>query len=128
MPKLPAANSRTLIRRLVRVALAFAAHRQRGAARKLTEAEIASLLQSAEDTHDLAHETDAQSEALAQALAELPERRRAILVAALQDKAPWRAIAKRLGVSMGTVNIELRRALEHGARRLRQIRGASDKN
>jgi RNA polymerase sigma-70 factor (ECF subfamily) len=49
---------------------------------------------------------------LARAVSRLPERRRAILLAASVDGLPHQEIAGRWGISRRTVLVELRRALD----------------
>ena len=55
-------------------------------------------------------------------LDELPARRRAIFLAARLDELPHREIAKRFGVSIDTVDRELKQAFEFFAERLGKIR------
>ncbi|MGT2504599.1 RNA polymerase sigma factor [Bradyrhizobium guangxiense] len=57
-------------------------------------------------------------EALDRALAELPVRARQVFVAAVVKKQPDHEIAAQLGVSIRTVEIDLRNALKHCAERL----------
>jgi len=52
---------------------------------------------------------------LEEAIARLPERRRKILIAARMHERSCRDIARELGLSTRTVEIELRRALDHCA-------------
>jgi RNA polymerase sigma-70 factor (ECF subfamily) len=81
------------------------------------------------DDHELDPEEILQaqqewSELLA-ALNELPERRRAVFMAARLDELPRREIARRLGISIDTVDRELKQAFEYFAKRqdkIRQIR------
>ncbi len=112
---------------LFRIATNIAVDRQRTDARRLLATEIEALLDLPDDTPDPARIVEARSEleALERALAEMPERRRAIFKAALLDKVPRREIAKRFGVSIRTVDTEIQRALEYGARRLQESRGAN---
>ncbi len=109
---------------LFRIAINIAVDRRRTDARRLSTLEIDALLDFPDDSPDPARIVEARSEleALGRALAEMPERRRAIFKAALLDHVPRREIAKRLGVSIRTVDIEIQRALEHGARRLQEFR------
>jgi RNA polymerase sigma factor (sigma-70 family) len=106
---------------LFRIALNIAADQRRAQARKLTDGEVDALLNIADEAPDPARVVEARSElaALAQALEELPERRRAIFKAALLDSIPRRDIAKRFGVSVRTIDFEIQRALEHGQRRIK---------
>lgn len=109
---------------LFRIALNIAADRRRSEARKLTVAEIDVVLEVADEAPDPARAAEARSDLrlLEQALAELPERRRAIFKAALLDETPRREIAKKFGVSVRTVDFEIQRALAHGTCRLQQTR------
>lgn len=111
---------------LFRIALNIAADRRRAEARKLTTSELDELLQIADEAPDPERVVEARSElkALERAIAELPERRRAIFKAALLDNIPRRDIAKTFGVSVRTVDFEIQRALEHGMRHLEQNYGA----
>ena len=63
-------------------------------------------------------ESRLEVEALKRALEDLPERRRAIFLASWVEELPHREIAERYGVSVRTVQVELKRALEHCAARL----------
>jgi RNA polymerase sigma-70 factor, ECF subfamily len=60
--------------------------------------------------------------ALLAALDELPARRRAVFLAARLDELSHREIAERLGVSIDTVDRELKQAFEFFARRLGKTR------
>ena len=62
--------------------------------------------------------------ALLAALEELPARRRTIFLAARLDELPHREIARRLGVSLDTVDRELKQAFELFAKRLGKTRRA----
>lgn len=110
---------------LFRIALNIAADRRRAEARKLLSDEVDALLDIADDAPDPERIVEARSEiaALESALAELPERRRAIFKAVLLDNIPRRELAKRFGISVRTVDFEVQRALEHGMRRLNQNSG-----
>ena len=122
-PILPGGRLTTgLARSLIRFAMTLAADRRRSAARRLTTAEIASLLANEDVARDFGDH--AQPEHLTQILAELPERRRAILLAVLNG-TPQQEIAERFGLSVRTVDNEVHRALEHGLRRLEERRDAS---
>lgn len=96
-----------LLRCLVQLARKQARDRRRSAARRLTAAEIAGLLGSA-DAIDTAH-----ARALEQAVVALPPRSRAILLAVLEN-TPRRTVARRFGLSVRAVDNELQRALEQG--------------
>src|SRR5262249_37069688 len=56
--------------------------------------------------------------ALERVLAELPPLSRAIFVAAVVEEQPYRAIAARFGMSLRSVEREMRRVLDHCGKRL----------
>ncbi|WP_375595209.1 RNA polymerase sigma factor [Algihabitans albus] len=87
---------------------------------RLTVAETEALLQIPDDTPGPMRvvESRLEVEALKRALEDLPERRRAIFLASWVEELPHREIAERYGVSVRTVQVELKRALEHCAARL----------
>lgn len=105
---------------LFRIAVNIAADKRRSEARRLTTDEVDVLLDIADETPDPARIVEARSELLAleRALLEMPERRRAIFRAVLLEKQPRSELAKRFGISVRTVDIEVQRALEQGARHL----------
>lgn len=107
---------------LFRIAINIAVDQRRAAARRLTVMEIDALLDFPDDTPDPARIVEARSEleALERVLAEMPDRRRAIFKAVLVEKVPRRDLAKRYNVSIRTIDIEVQRALEYGARRLQE--------
>ena len=100
---------------LFQVALNAARDTQRGERRHLTAAEIDGLLHLPDDKPGPEHAAEARSDLrrLEAALAELPPRRRAILLAARLDDMPRQEIARRLGISLRLVSKELRLAHEH---------------
>ncbi len=110
---------------LLRIAVNIAVDRRRADARRLSSTEVDALLDFADEAPGPARIVEARSElqALERALAEMPPRRRAIFKAVLLDKIPRRDIAKRFNVSIRTIDIEVQRALEYGARRLRESLG-----
>ena len=81
------------------------------------------MLELPDDGPDAADAVQSREEIriLRLALAEMPERRRAIFVAARLDGEPHRTIAARHGVSQRTVELELRRALEECAERIGRL-------
>jgi RNA polymerase sigma-70 factor (ECF subfamily) len=105
---------------LLRVALNVAADRRKHDNRKLTPSEIELLRHSADHMVDPAQIVEGrfEIEALCRALDDLPERRRAILLASRIEEAPHEEIAERLGISIRTVEKELKRALVHCGERL----------
>ncbi|WP_072389373.1 sigma factor-like helix-turn-helix DNA-binding protein [Hyphomicrobium sp. CS1BSMeth3] len=108
---------RGLTHRLARMALELAADRQRAPARKLTSGEIEALLDVGDDPRPIP-----SSDLLAEALAGLPERRRAILIAVLLEDTPRHVIARRFGISTRTLDTELRHALLEALRYVEQMR------
>ncbi|RTL72991.1 MAG: RNA polymerase sigma factor [Hyphomicrobiales bacterium] len=112
------ADVRSPTRYLLRIALNIAADRRRSEARVLTAREVDTLLEIPDETPDQERVASARSEleALARAMATLPERQRTIFNAALIDNVPRREIARRFGVSVRTVDLEIQRALEQCVR------------
>ncbi|WP_076866182.1 RNA polymerase sigma factor [Bradyrhizobium mercantei] len=100
---------------LYRVALNIAADRRRSDRSRLAAADVEAIHQRAQDDLDPARITEARLElaALAQAINAMPERRRAIFVAARLEGLPYKMIAARLGVTVRVVDRELAIALEH---------------
>lgn len=95
-------------------------HRRSPERRLLDAADVHDLLDLAADApspEDIAAAREEMA-ALRRALDELPERRRAMFVAARVQDMPHKAIAARHGVSVRTVESEVARALEHCAKRL----------
>lgn len=113
---------RNPIHYLFRIAVNIAADRRRSEARRLTTSEIDVLLDIADEDPGPARTVEARSELLAleRALSEMPDRRRAIFKAVLIEQIPRRELAERFGVSIRTIDIEVQRALEYGARRLQE--------
>lgn len=89
-------------------------------ARRLAPDEIEALLFIESEAPDPEQTAAAREDmaALHAALAELPARRRAIFVAARVEERPHREIAARFGVTTRTVDVEIRKALDHCAARL----------
>ncbi len=115
---------------LYRVALNVAADHSKEARRRIAKAEIEELRRR--DDHELdpgqIMEARADLADLQRALDELPRRRREIFIAARLDECSHREIAARLGVSVDTVDRELKRALDFFSKRLkkeRPVKGAS---
>lgn len=109
---------------LFRIALNIAEDRRQSDSRLLNIAEIEELYeladQLADDRSDPLRTLEARAklDALEGALAELPRRRRAIVMAARVDEITHRDIALRFGISTRTVEKELRAGLEHCCARL----------
>jgi RNA polymerase sigma factor (sigma-70 family) len=105
---------------LFRVAMSVAANRRRLENRRMTQSEIEAFVNFADDAPDPARIIEARSEieALKRAMMELPARRRQILIAACIDETPYYNIARRFGVTVRTIQVELKQALTHCALRL----------
>jgi RNA polymerase sigma factor (sigma-70 family) len=105
---------------LFRIALNIAADRRRAEARRLERSEVELLLQLDADELDPERIAAARSSvrSLAQALDELPERRRAIFLAARTEGKAIAEIAARFGISTRMVERELKQALDHCRDRL----------
>jgi RNA polymerase sigma factor (sigma-70 family) len=105
---------------LFRIALNIAADRRRSEARRLERSEVELLLQVETDELDPERIAAARSSvrSLAQALAELPERRRAIFMAARTEGKVISEIAARFDISTRMVERELKQALDHCRARL----------
>jgi RNA polymerase sigma-70 factor (ECF subfamily) len=105
---------------LFRMAVNAAADQRQAESRYLTGNEVEELLSTGADSIDPARVMHAQSEvaALSEALAELTERQRAILIAARVDDTPLQEIADRFGISVRMVGKEIKKALEFCAGRL----------
>ena len=105
---------------LFRMALNAATDQRIAHSRVLTGAEVEALMDEAADHLDPATVAFSQSEmaALAAALRELPERQRAILIAARIEQQPIDSIADQHGVSSRMVGKDLKKALQHCAGRL----------
>lgn len=107
---------------LFRIALNIANDRRRADSRRLTADEVDCLLDIPDDRPDPAREVEDRSEVsqLKRAIAELPERRRVVLTLSRIDGLPHREIAARLGVTVRTVETDLKQAIEHCADRLKR--------
>jgi RNA polymerase sigma factor (sigma-70 family) len=101
---------------LMRVALNVATDRQRVETRRARRSEINAIIENVlDDAPGPAEQLQARRELalLKEAIEELPERRRAILIAARLEGTPHRQIAERFGISKRMVQIELKYALQH---------------
>jgi RNA polymerase sigma-70 factor (ECF subfamily) len=108
---------------LFRIALNVAVDRHRADVRWSDRAGVAALLHSDDDQLDPEHAVLMQSEmaAMEKVLAELPERRRAIFLAALTEELPYREIANRFGISLRSVEREMSHAFEHCSKRFKKM-------
>lgn len=101
---------------LFRMALNVAASNRRSETRRLTPIEVGVVLDAvADDAPNAEQIADVRSTlAYVHALvAQLPERRRAIVEAAWFGDAPYREIAQAHGLSLRMIQIELRHGLAH---------------
>jgi RNA polymerase sigma factor (sigma-70 family) len=107
---------------LFEIAINIANDRKRAESRRLTVDEVDRLLEIPDDRPDAARVIEDRSEIkrLRRAIAELPERRRQILLLSRIEGVPNREIAKMLGVSVRTIEIDLKQAVEHCAQRLQR--------
>ena len=107
---------------LFRIAVNLARDRQRAEDRRLTTAEVETLLSVAAEAPDPEQVVTARAElrALEAAMAELTPRRRAILLAARLDGLSRREIAARYRISVRLVQRELQEAQDYCAARIRR--------
>jgi RNA polymerase sigma-70 factor (ECF subfamily) len=100
---------------LYRVALNIATDQKRADKSWLGKIEIEAIYRRAQDDLDPARIVEARSELqhLAEAIDELPPRRRAVFIAARLEYLPYKDIAARLGVTVRVVDRELKLALDH---------------
>jgi RNA polymerase sigma-70 factor (ECF subfamily) len=105
---------------LLRIAMNLAHDRQRAGARLLSIGEIETALNLVDEAPDPAREAEGRSslQAVERALAKMPARRRAILVASFKENLPSKLIAQRFGLSVRKIDMELKEARELCAREL----------
>lgn len=105
---------------LLRMAVNLATDRRRSESRLLSTEEVRSLLDldDGQPGPEKIVESRAELAVLERVLQELPPRRREILLASRVEETPHRELARRFGVSTRTIEIELKRALEHCSARL----------
>lgn len=105
---------------LFRVAMSVASNRRVAERRRLTVSETDALFELPDETPGPDRIIEARSEidALKRVIDELPSRRRDILMATFVDEEPLRQIAQRFGISVRTVQVEIKQALAHCAVRL----------
>jgi RNA polymerase sigma-70 factor (ECF subfamily) len=105
---------------LFRVALSIVSNRRVAERRRRTVSEVDAVFELADENPGPDRVIEARSEvgALKRVIQDLPARRREILMAAFVDEVPLKQIAERLGVSVRTVQVELKQALVHCAMRL----------
>lgn len=105
---------------LFRMAFNVAIDRQRAESRRLSASEVESILEIADPAPGPAEvaQTRSDLDALVRAMEELPKRRREILLAARMEGLTQPEIARRFGISLRLVELELQRAQEYCAVRL----------
>lgn len=108
---------------LRRIARSLAIDHSRGSARLLTPTEIDTLLDIPDEraTPERLLEDRDTLQHLQRAMAELPARQRAMLLASRIQKQRHREIAAAFGVSVRTVEMEIRKALDHCGERLAKL-------
>lgn len=108
---------------LRRIARSLAIDHSRGSARLLTPTEIDTLLDIPDEraTPERLLEDRDSLQHLQRAMAELPARQRAMLIASRVEKQRHREIAEAFGVSVRTVELEIRKALDHCGERLAKL-------
>jgi RNA polymerase sigma factor (sigma-70 family) len=102
---------------LFRVAMSAISNRRVAERRRRTVSETDALFDLVDDSPGPERIIEARSEinALKQVIQELPARRREILMAICVDEVPLRQVAERFGVSVRTIQVELKQALVHCA-------------
>jgi RNA polymerase sigma-70 factor (ECF subfamily) len=112
---------------LYSMAVNIARNRIQAESRRLSASEVGALLDIADEAPDPARAAEARSElrAIVAIIAELPERRQAILLAARVDGLPRREIARRFGVSVRFVQRELHEAQVYCVERSRKLTDGS---
>lgn len=105
---------------LYRMMLNVAADRRRAEKRWASREDLEALQHADDDLLDPERIVAARSEikALERVLGELPPLRRAIFVAATVEGQSYRLIAAHFGISLRTVEREMRRAVDHCSKRL----------
>jgi RNA polymerase sigma-70 factor (ECF subfamily) len=108
---------------LYRMALNIIADRHRADVRWVSRAELEGLLRSEDDQLDPEYIVAMKSEmaALERVVAALPMRRREIFNAALIEHLTYRQIAKRFGISLRSVEREMRDAFDQCSEQLEQF-------
>lgn len=102
---------------IFRIAINIAKDRQKAQNRRVSPSEIDALLDISDENPDPAQVAEARSEieAFKRALAELPARARDILRSIAVEGEAAQQVAARLGVSLRTVESDLKLALSHCA-------------
>lgn len=105
---------------LFRTAINVAKDRRKSDARLLSAAEIAAITDIPDERPDPSMIVEGRLELkdLEKALAELPDRRRQVFIAAHIEQLPHCEIADRFGINVRTVEFDLQHAMEHLSRRM----------
>jgi len=105
---------------LFRTAINLANDRRKSERHLLSAREIAAITDISDDGPDpsIVVEGRLELQELDKALAELPERRRRVFMAAHIEQLPHRDIAILFGVNVRTIEFDLQHAMEHLSRRL----------
>ncbi|WP_043689314.1 RNA polymerase sigma factor [Luteimonas huabeiensis] len=105
---------------LFRMAMNASVDQRRAAGRRLTLYEVDDLLEVPDPAPGPAESAGARSdlETLAQAIEEMPERRRRILLAVRMERLTQPEVARRMGISLRLVELELQKAQAYCASRL----------
>lgn len=108
---------------LMRIVRTLALDHGRGRKRQLTCVEVDDLLSLTDERPDPEHEVDGkdQLQMLTRIMAELPERQRLILVATRLHQRPHAELAAEFAVSVRTIELEVRKALDYCSARLDEI-------
>lgn len=108
---------------LMRIVRTLALDHGRGRKRKLTCGEVDELLSVPDDRPNPEHQVDGQDQLrmLTRIMAELPERQRKILVATRLHHRPHTDVAAEFAVSVRTIELEIRKALDYCSARLDEI-------
>jgi len=111
-------NVRDPLAYLLRIAVNAAYDQQRGLSRLATESELEAVMEEHPDPQPGPAETlEAKSElaALIAVIERMPVRRRQILIMVRWEHLPQREVAKKLGISLRTVEQELKKAHDYCA-------------
>jgi RNA polymerase sigma-70 factor (ECF subfamily) len=108
---------------LYRIAFNVAIDKHRAYSRWVGRAELEAVLASDEHLIDPEHIVAMRSEmaAMMKVLASLPERRQAIFKAALIEELSYREIGDRFGISLRSVEREMRQAFDHCSRNMKSF-------
>ena len=108
---------------LFRVAMSVLSNRRVAERRHYSVVDVDALLNFVDDNPDPERTIEARSgiDALKRAILELPARRREIVVAVFVHEMPLNKVAQRFGVSMRTIQVELKQALAYCAIRLDRL-------